>query len=338
MSAQSCLSPALSEFASEVHAGLTKEGRKTLPCRYFYDAVGTALFQAISLLPEYGLTRADERVLRAHAGEIAAWLPSPVAVLELGSGTGSKTRWILEAVSTRASIAYYPIDVSMTALQCCHRELSDVARVVPVEASYLEGVTRAVSLRKPRERILTLFLGSTIGNFERAEMVQFLQEVRSRLRPGDALLLGTDLVKAESKMLPAYDDPLRVTAAFNLNLLARINRELGGGFILQEFAHQALYNKSERRIEMHLRSLRDQEVFIRDAGIAVRFRAGETIWTESSHKFDLSEVRTLAARSGFNCVRQWVDPEWPFAENLLIAGGKWGSNGRGSLAEIESTV
>jgi L-histidine Nalpha-methyltransferase len=324
MAAQTCVSPALSEFASEVRAGLTKAGQKTLPCRYFYDDVGTALFQTISQLPEYGLSRADERVLRTHAGEIAAEFRSPVTVLELGSGTGSKTRWILEVLSARARVAYYPIDVSMTALQCCRRELSHVAEVVPVEASYLEGVTRAVSLRKPRERILTLFLGSTIGNFERSEMVPFLQAVRSRLRPGDALLLGTDLEKPASRMTLAYDDPLGVTAAFNLNLLARINRELGGDFVIQEFAHQALYNRSERRIEMHLRSRRDQEVFIRAAETAVRFRRGETVWTESSHKFRLSEVGSLAADSGFDCVKQWVDREWPFAESLLIAGGRKG--------------
>ena len=320
MSAQPCTPLALSEFAFEVHAGLTKAGQKTLPCRYFYDDVGTALFQTISLLPEYGLTRADDRVIRACAGELAELIRTPVAVVELGSGTGFKTRRILEALSARARITYHPIDVSSTALQCCRRELSDVAEVVPVEASYLEGVTRVVSLRKPGERILTLFLGSTIGNFERSEMARFLQEVRTRLRPDDALLLGTDLEKAESRMTLAYDDPLGVTAAFNLNLLARINRELGGNFVIRDFSHDALYNKSDRRIEMHLRSGRDQEVFIRDAGIAVRFRAGETIWTESSHKFELAEVGTLAARSGFRCVRQWVDREWPFAESLLIAG------------------
>ncbi len=319
MSAQPYVPLALSEFASEVQAGLATEGQKTLPCRYFYDDVGTALFQAISLLPEYGLTRADDRVIRVSAGELADLLRAPVAVVELGSGTGSKTRRILEALSKRVSVTYYPIDVSLTALQCCRSELSDVAEVVPVEASYLEGVTRAVSLRKPREQILTLFLGSTIGNFERTEMVQFIQEVRARLRPGDALLLGTDLEKSESRMTLAYDDPLGVTAAFNLNLLARINRELGGDFVLQEFAHQALYNSSERRIEMHLRSRRDQEVFVGAAEIAVRFRRGETIWTESSHKFELSEVRSLAAASGFDCVRQWVDQEWPFAESLLMA-------------------
>jgi dimethylhistidine N-methyltransferase len=321
MSAQPYVPLALSEFATEVQAGLATEGQKTLPCRYFYDDVGTALFQAISLLPEYGLTRADDRVIRVSAGELADLLRTPVAVVELGSGTGSKTRRILEALSKRASVTYYPIDVSLTALQCCRSELSDVAEVVPVEASYLEGVTRAVSLRKPREQILTLFLGSTIGNFERTEMVPFLQEVRARLRPGDALLLGTDLEKSESRMTLAYDDPLGVTAAFNLNLLARINRELGGDFVIQEFAHQALYNSSERRIEMHLRSRRDQEVFIGAADIAVRFRRGETIWTESSHKFELSEVRSLAAASGFDCVRQWVDQEWPFAESLLMARG-----------------
>ncbi|RPI16276.1 MAG: L-histidine N(alpha)-methyltransferase [Acidobacteriales bacterium] len=321
MSAQPSTPLALSEFAFEVQAGLATDGQKTLPCRYFYDEVGTALFQAISLLPEYGLTRADDRVIQASAGELADLLRTPVSVVELGSGTGSKTHRILEALSTRASVTYYPIDVSLTALQCCRRELSDVAEVVPVEASYLEGVTRAVSLRKPRERILTLFLGSTIGNFERSEMPRFLQQVRARLRPGDALLLGTDLEKAESRMTLAYDDPQGVTAAFNLNLLARINRELGGDFVIRDFAHEALYNRSERRIEMHLRSRRDQQVFIRDAGIEAPFRRGETIWTESSHKFELPEVRTLAADSGFDCVRQWVDQEWPFAENLLIAGG-----------------
>jgi L-histidine Nalpha-methyltransferase len=320
MAAQPYPSPVVSDFAVEVHAGLTAQGQKTLPCRYFYDDVGTALFQTISLLPEYGLTRADDRVIRASVGELADLLRTPVTVVELGSGTGSKTRRILEALSARASVPYYPIDVSRKALDHCRRELSDIAEVAPVEAPYLEGVTRAVSLRKPRERILTLFLGSSIGNFERSEIVPFLKDVRARLRPGDALLLGTDLEKAESLMLPAYGDPLGVTAAFNLNLLVRINRELGGEFVIREFAHQALYNRSKRRIEMHLRSRCDQAVFIRDAGTAVGFRRGETIWTESSHKFELCEVGTLAADSGFDCVRQWVDQEWPFAENLLIAG------------------
>jgi L-histidine N-alpha-methyltransferase len=319
MPAQLYAPAARSEFALDVRAGLSKAGQKTLPCRYFYDDLGTALFEAISRLPEYGLTRADERLLQAHAGEIAAWLPGVAAVLELGSGTGSKTRSILEALASQTGLPYYPIDLSSAALECCRRELGDLAEVVPLEASYLEGLTRALASRAPREPVLVLFLGSTIGNFARPEMARFLQDVRSRLRPGDALLLGTDLEKSESSMLLAYDDPLGVTAAFNLNLLARINRELGGDFDMRHFNHQARYNRSERRIEMHLRSRCDQEVSIRGAGIVVRFQAGETIWTESSHKFSLSEVITLAAHSGFDCVRQWVDREWPFAENLLVA-------------------
>jgi dimethylhistidine N-methyltransferase len=319
MATQPYVSPALSEFAAEVRDGLTREGQKALPCRYFYDDVGTALFQTISMLPEYGLSRADERLLRAHAGELASLFHSPVVVVELGSGTGTKTRCILEALSTRGKVTYYPIDVSTTALEWCRRELSDVAEVEPLESSYMEGVTRAVSSRRPGERVLTLFLGSTIGNLERTEMGPFLQDVRARLRPGDALLLGTDLMKSESRMTLAYDDPLGVTAAFNLNLLGRINRELGGDFVIKEFEHLALYNRSARRIEMHLRSRRDQEVFIRDAGLVTRILKRETIWTESSHKFTLHEINSLADNSGFSCIRQWVDRSWPFAENLLLA-------------------
>ncbi len=320
MAALPLVLPTLSGFASDVHAGLTKIGQKTLPCRYFYDDVGTALFQAITQLPEYGLTRADERLLRSLAGELAILVPGPGAVVELGSGSGAKTRWILEALSARGRVAYYPIDISVTALEVCRRDLRDVAEVEPLEASYLEGITMAASAREPGERILVLFLGSTIGNFERGEMVQFLRELRRRLRPGDALLLGTDLEKAESRMILAYDDPLGVTAAFNLNLLARINLELGANFVLRQFAHQVRYDQRGRRIEMHLRSRSDQTVWIRDAAVTVRFRRGETIWTESSHKFRLSDVSAMAAAGGFECIQQWVDQEWPFAESLLIAG------------------
>jgi dimethylhistidine N-methyltransferase len=320
MAAPPLVLPATSEFAHDVHAGLTRAGQKTLPCRYFYDDIGTALFQVISRLPEYGLTRADERVLRSLAGELTGLIPSPAAVVELGSGTGAKTRWILETLSAARRVAYSPVDVSQTALESCRRELAEFADVAPVEASYLEGITRAVSAREPGERVLVLFLGSTIGNFDRAEMPHFLREIRNRLRRGDALLLGTDLEKAESTMILAYDDPPGVTAAFNLNLLARINRELGANFVIREFEHAVRFDQRERRIEMHLRSRSDQTVFIRDAGLSVGFRRGETIWTESSHKFRPGEVRALAAAGGFECVQQWVDQEWPFAENLLIAG------------------
>lgn len=308
---------ALSQFAHEVRTGLMTHGQKTLPCRYLYDAVGTALFDAISQLPEYGLTRADDRLVCSHAAELSELLPGPVMTVELGSGTGAKTGHILRALARDGRAVYYPVDVSASALDRCRRELSDVADVTPIQATYFEGLAEAASARHSGQRLLVLFLGSTIGNFDRYEARGFLAGVRSHLLPGDALLLGTDLEKAEPHTLLAYDDPAGVTAAFNLNLLARVNRELGGDFDLREFAHLARYNRAERRIEMHLRSRRPQRVAIREAGICVEFEKDETIWTESSHKFNLAEVGAMAARAGFDCQAQWVDQEWPFAETLL---------------------
>ena len=310
--------PFAAGFAAEVRAGLTRTGQKTLPCRYFYDDVGSALFQAISALPEYGLTRADDRIIRACAGELIGRLPGPVAVVELGSGSGTKTRWVLEALARRERPVYYPIDVSGAALAWCRRELGELACVTPLEGSYLEGLREVVCRRRQGGRFLVLFLGSTIGNFEPAEAAAFLREVRACLAPGDAFLLGTDLEKPTAHMLAAYDDPAGVTAAFNLNLLARINRELGGDFALRRFAHVARYNRAARRIEMHLRAKTAQTVRVRDAGIEVDLRRGETIWTESSHKFRLADVRETARQAGFECALQWVDEEWPFSENLLV--------------------
>ena len=305
-----------SEFAREVHDGLTRDGQKALPCRYFYDAVGSALFQAISALPEYGLTRADDRVIRGCAGSVAAAVPGAM-IAELGSGSGAKTRWLIEACARGSRRpAYFPIDVSATALEGCARDLGKIARVTPLEASYLEGLSQ-VAARRTRQPLLVLFLGSTIGNFTAEEAEAFLREVRRRLRPGDALLLGTDLEQHKERMLLAYDDAAGVTAAFNLNLLARINRELGGDFVLREYAHEARYDHARRRIEMHLRARSPQRVRVADAGVDVRIEAGETIWTESSHKFRVEDVARLARVTGFAVAGQWVDREWPFAETLL---------------------
>jgi len=164
-----------------------------------------------------------------------------------------------------------------------------------------------------------LFLGSTIGNFDRDAGEEFLREMREILRPGDALLLGTDLEKSVELQLLAYDDPAGVTAAFNLNLLARINRELGGNFDLSCFRHEARWNFSERRIEMHLRSTRQQTVEIPAAGLQIILDEGESIWTESSHKYQADEIPEMAERTGFRCDGQWIDQEWPFAQNLLLA-------------------
>jgi L-histidine N-alpha-methyltransferase len=311
----------LYEFAAEVRSGLSRADQKELPSKYLYDNVGSALFEVISVLPEYGLTRADERLLRRHAYDIVDHLSTPVVVAELGSGSGKKTRWILEALCSRQHTSYCPIEISPTALAMCERELGDMESIsiVGFEREYLDGLLEVAARREDGEQLLVLFLGSTIGNFDRSAAVDFLRRIRATLEPGDALLLGTDLEKPIPLLLDAYDDSLGVTAAFNLNLLARINRELDADFLLHNFEHLARYNPEARSIEMHLRSKRKQTVRIRQADLAVDFMANETIWTESSHKYARNEVFQIAERTGFRCEGQWVDHEWPFAENLLIA-------------------
>jgi L-histidine N-alpha-methyltransferase len=283
--------------------------------------VGSALFETICVLPEYGLTRADARLLEKHAGESVGRLPSPIRVAELGSGSGKKTRWILEALSRRQKTYYYPIEISPSALAACEKELGhiDLVSIVGYEQPYLEGLRAVAGRRDEKDHLLVLFLGSTIGNFDREAGEGFLREVRAILEPGDALLLGTDLEKSVEDQLQAYDDPAGVTAAFNLNLLARINRELGANFDLSCFGHEARWNSAERRIEMHLRSVRRQLVEIPAAGLGVMIDAGETIWTESSHKYRPRDVVAMAERTGFRCDGQWIDEEWPFAQNLLVS-------------------
>ena len=312
---------AVSEFAADVRAGLTKEGQKELPSKYLYDAVGSKLFEVISELPEYGLTRADERLLRAHAQEIVQQIAGDVVLCELGSGNGSKTRWILEALSRRRHTYYYPIEISPSALRTCERELADIDSVgiVGLEREYLDGLLEVAARRRPGQRILVLFLGSTIGNFSHPADANFLREIRLILQPGDSLLLGSDLEKPIRQLLDAYDDPLGVTAAFNLNLLARINRELDGDFLLAQFEHRVRFNSETRSVEMHLRSRQPQTVEIRKVRLSVRFKEGETIWTENSHKYSPPEVVRMAEGAGFRCVAQWIDWEWQFAESLLMA-------------------
>jgi L-histidine N-alpha-methyltransferase len=306
-------------LADDVREGLSQAGQKQLSCQYLYDDAGTALFEAIAAAPEYGLTRADTRLIRRLAPELPGYFEAPVAVAELGSGSGSKTRRILESLAQSGPVAYYPIDLSAAALARCAREMTALADVHPIEESYLNGLRQAVCARRPGQSLLVLFLGSTIGNFERAAAQDFLREVHACLMPGDALLLGTDLIKPVARLLLAYDDPAGVTAAFNRNLLARINRELGADFALRNFAHEARWNARHRRVEMHLRSLKAQRVSIRAAGFKCELRKDETIWTESCHKFYAEEIGEMAAAAGFECRAQWLDDTWPFAESLLIA-------------------
>lgn len=308
------------QFAVDAREGLSKP-QKELPARYLYDEIGSALFDVITLLPEYGLTRADERLLRQNAGTIALRLTPHLIVAELGSGSGRKTRPILEAVGLlQRSVAYYAIDGSPSALDRCSKELSGIpdAHIHTLDCFYEQGLEHVAECRSHGERLLVLFLGSSIGNFDRSQVPEFLRQLRRQLRPGDALLLGADLEKPVRQLLTAYDDPAGVTAAFNLNVLARMNRELGANFNLNNFRHEARWSGRHCRIEMHLRSLARQTVDIPAADCRIRFARGETLWTESSHKFSPGELSRLARSAGFVEEAQWIDAEWPFAENLWI--------------------
>ncbi len=302
----------MNQFAHEVRSGLSKT-QKELQSKYLYDELGSALFDAITALPEYGLTRADRRLLCRHAHQLPRDFSS---VAEFGSGSGSKTRPVLSAIAPQT---YFPIDVSRSALEHCAAELHGLAEIETIEASYLDGLDLVNRKRDERNPLLVLFLGSTIGNFDARCRGDFLFQLRQRLQPGDAMLIGFDLVKPLDVMIDAYDDPTGVTASFNLNLLGRINRELGGDFDLRAFQHRAIYNAEERRIEMHLRSRVEQSVFVRDADAHFAFRADETIWTESSHKFQEAEIPEIARAAGFQCETQWIDREWPFAESFWRA-------------------
>jgi dimethylhistidine N-methyltransferase len=301
-----------------IRAGLSERPRR-LPPECFYDDLGSALFEAITLLPEYGLTRAGVRLFTRHAPEMAARLRGALDVVELGSGSGRKTRLLLEELVRGGSVRYLPVDISAAALGECAREIGERASlwVEPIQASHLEGLRKAAGERRDGAAVLVLFLGSNIGNFNREEQGGFVRAIREELRPGDALLLAADLEKPESVLLPAYDDPIGLTAAFNLNVLARLNRELGADFDPRGFSHWARYDKGERRMEMHLVSLRPQRALIPALDLALELAQGESLWTESSYKFARGEIARLGQSAGFTLRAEWVDQEWPFCQVLF---------------------
>lgn len=308
--------PQLSEFALDVAEGLSSVPQKKLSPRYLYDDIGSVLFDAITLLPEYGLTRADERLLRRCASSIRMITGPMRLVAELGSGGGNKTLHLLRDLAHPGDrLTYRPIDVSASALLACEKQIGGIADVHSIHADWLEGLESVARERSANDPLLLLFLGSSVGNLERNDIIPFLERIRRQLRTGDFFLLGADLVKDVDEMLAAYDDSIGVTAAFNLNLLNRMNRELGANFNARAFAHEARWIEKERRIEMHLVSRR-QRVFIRCLESAFNFEEGETIWTESSHKFTERELEQYAQASGFQPMRTWVDSHWRFAETL----------------------
>lgn len=310
------------EFARDARIGLCEAKRKWLPARHMYDAVGSALFEAITYLPEYGLTRADHRVLRRAAGSLRSHIRSQaLTVAELGSGSGAKTRLVLEALAPDLVESYRPIDISSDALERCQQELGDLVPVLPYHGAYVDGV---LSLRESRPAdvpLMLLFLGSSVGNLGPDDRGAFLASLRSALRPGDYFLIGFDLVKPKAALLRAYDDPAGVTAAFNRNVLGRVNRELGASFDLDSFSHLVRYDERERRVEMHLIATRDQSVRIPLAGASCDIRLGETIWTESSYKFDCDEIGELMQAAGFRHLATWTDEEWPLLEGLWLVDG-----------------
>jgi dimethylhistidine N-methyltransferase len=295
-------------FIADVRYYLRLDPRQ-LPSRYLYDPLGSALFDAITLLPWYGVTRAEARLLASHGAEIFKRLGGLSTVLELGSGNGEKLHLLLAEATSPRPLVIDLVDVSSTALVSSSRALADLDEVTIVthQASYEDGLRELAGRPHASGRCLVLFLGSNIGNFDPPGCDAFLRTVRAALRPGDGFLLGADLVKPEHELQLAYDDPLGVTAAFNRNILQRINRELGGHFDLQAFSHRAVWNGSESRMEMHLVSAHAQDVRIEAASLDVEFAAGDAIWTESSYKFEPADLIARVERSGFRSVDRWVD-------------------------------
>ena len=307
------LSPERERFLSDVLEGLARSA-KTLPCKYFYDARGSALFDRICTLPEYYPTRTELAILRRHAGAMAAAIGPRCLLVEYGSGSSTKTRLLLDRLADPA--AYVPVDISREHLLQSAAALAahyPRLRVIPVCADF----TRPFALPDVPDaaRAVGYFPGSTIGNFAPADARKFLADVAEQCGPGGALLIGVDLTKPRSVLEPAYDDARGVTAEFNRNLLRRANRELGADFDLAAFDHRAFWNASLGRVEMHLVSRRDQVVRI--AGQAIPFAKGESIHTENSHKYELAGFAALAAAAGFTVERAWIDDAELFSVQLL---------------------
>ena len=309
------------QFAEDVRDGLSK-GAKSLPCVYFYDGRGSRLFEDICDQPEYYPTRAEREIIRERADDIAAIAPDPVQVVELGSGSSAKTVHLLEALlEARERVTYLPVDVSRDVLNESAAQLRETFPplvVKPVAARYEEGL-RAVDSHGGG--VFLLWLGSSIGNLEKEEAGSFLAELRSRLSSGDRMLIGIDLVKGREVLEEAYNDEAGVTAEFNLNLLARINRDLGGTFDLDNFRHVAIYNAGKGRVEMYLQSCCDQAVTIKSLDMKVTFREDERIHTENSHKYDFHEIDSLACRARLKLLDQWFDSGCLFSLNLFGVDG-----------------
>jgi L-histidine Nalpha-methyltransferase len=311
------------EFAEEVRRDLGLLP-KQLQSKYLYDPLGSSLFEAICRLPWYQITRAEHRLLMAHTPEIVAELgDGRSTIVELGCGSGEKLAVLAEALQrSGGSARVHLIDISSQALEQTEQRLTRLEHVSVVghQSTYEVGLRHATQSRFGSGPIVVLLLGSNIGNFDTPAARGFLRRIRQVLESGDLLLLGADLVKPAHDLQLAYDDPLGVTAAFNKNLLVRINRELGGTFNLAGFDHRASWNRDEQRIEMHLVSRAAQTVTIAAAGTSVSFLKGEHIWTESSYKYEPDQIERMGQDAGFTLRAQWIEERARFALSLFEAG------------------
>jgi dimethylhistidine N-methyltransferase len=312
-----CVTDRLDGFATEVRDGLLASPKR-LACRYLYDEEGSRLFDEICGLGEYYLTRAEDEILRERANEIAARMPGEVALVELGCGSARKTTRLVGALlSPRKSLRYLPIDVSRAALiDACTRVTRPNLEVIPLLADYRSGLRQARTLERDRALLLA-WLGSSIGNFERADAANFLGSVREEMRPCERFLVGIDLRKDARVLEAAYDDRRGVTARFNLNVLLRINRELGGHFDVRRFRHRARWSASAGCVSLSLVSKAMQRVPIDALGLEIDFSEGEAIHTENTHKYSPHEIDALAAAAGLSVEERWLDREERFSLNLF---------------------
>ena len=310
---------AVANFAQDVRAGLGADPKRLSP-RYFYDALGSALFEAICELPEYYLTRTETEILERYAHEIVTALSGPIELVEFGSGSARKTRLLIgAALEVQETLEYHPIDISASALIASSTSLVGEYPGLTVKAFASDYFDVLASAKlSTTKRVLALFLGSNIGNFEPSAASELLRAMSAAFKPGDGLLIGYDLKKDAAELELAYNDPTGVTAAFDKNVLARINRELGGHFDLDAFEHVARYDSRRGAIDSFLTARRGMRVAIDELGMDVSLRVAETIHTESSYKFDGADIARLAANSGFRVVRSWTDDRRRFALSLLV--------------------
>lgn len=305
-------------FAESVAHSLAQTPRR-LPTHYLYDELGSSLFEAICRLPWYRVAGTEQHLLRTHAADIFGRLQPVSRVVELGPGSGDKLITLL-AGRPWQDVTVHLVDVSAAALKTTTLALAAAFPALAVAThptTYEAGLSAVASAEPASGRTLVVFLGSNIGNFDPAGADALLRSIRAALAAGDALLLGADLVKPEAELLLAYDDPLGVTAAFNRNLLVRVNRELGGDFDVRQFAHRAIWNAPASRIEMHLVSLQRQRVRVPAAKVDITLEPGETIWTESSYKYRVEDLAPTLERAGLRVIGQWT--EYGFALTLAEA-------------------